>query len=475
MYLHKLLLLAIENLTLRFMRTVFLVLTVAIGAGATMFLFAFYRGLDTAIKDNLLKGMPEKQLTVEPKGVAESYMSEQLTSMLTMGQSSVKAVGISVEDVEYFKNLPGVEHPVKVTPKPLLPIAIKWEVDFDRLTGVLAIGSLLSPKIISRGIGGQQLFFGLDYLEAAKEFLAATGRKLPLAEDEVPIFLDRKFLRGAKDFTQIKGFKPNNRERLMLRLANKLFFDEKATGVPLMIRLEREHPTKGLQPKYVPARIVGFNSNAPMHGFTIPGETLSEWHDWLNKYKRGADRTPLLFNSVVIKTQTTDDMLAAADAISRMDKLKVSGRLVTARRLTNLQKILPPATLLIGIILFFLAAGGIVVGLSLSVAEQTQRIGILRAVGSKQLDILFLFLCEALIVGLLGVLLGYYLQLGMIHIVDPIIRNTIPGVSSVASMFESSNAFNGTVALVGVLVALLAGLVPAFSATLIRPSEVLKV
>ena len=120
MYQHKLVWLAVENLGMRLLRTLFLVLTVAVGAGATMFLFSFYRGLDSAIKDNLLKGMPERQLTVEPEGVAESFMSEQLQSMLTLGSSSIRPKGITPADVEAFKSLAGVKRPVKVMPKPLL-------------------------------------------------------------------------------------------------------------------------------------------------------------------------------------------------------------------------------------------------------------------------------------------------------------------------------------------------------------------
>ncbi len=475
MYQHKLVWLAVENLGMRLLRTLFLVLTVAVGAGATMFLFSFYRGLDSAIKDNLLKGMPERQLTVEPEGVAESFMSEQLQSMLTLGSSSIRPKGITPADVEAFKSLAGVKRPVKVMPKPLLPYVVRWQLNEDRLSGIASLYKVVKTITRGRTIRGQNMFFGLDQSHATQEFFRSTGRRMPLAEDEVPVFLSRELLRGAKDFSQIRGFKPNQREKVMLKMANRLFFDKESTGVPLMIRLERSSEQHGLEKKYVPARIVGFYSGAPLAGLSIPYESVLEWNEWFNEHNEGEQRVPLLYNSVVIKTQSTDDMLAAADAISKKEGLKVSGRLVTARRLTNLQKLLPPATLLIGIILFFLAAGGIVVGLSLSVAEQTRRIGILRAVGSKQLDILFLFLCEALIVGMLGVLVGFYLQMGAIQLVDPVIKDTIPGISEISSMFYPSSAFNWIVAVVGVLVALLAGLVPAFTATLIRPSEVLKV
>jgi hypothetical protein len=475
MVLLKLLVLAIESLSLRPLRTLFLVLTVAIGAGATMFLVAFHRGLDHAIKDNLLKGLPDKELTVRAAGVAESLISSQLTSVFTFGQSQKAPAGITSEHVALFRRLHelGVtRQPLDVATRPMLPFMVQIQPDFERLQGVLSLLSIAISERDRRNAGGPVMFHGIDGHRAESELPV----EIALEADEVPIFLAREWLGGASNFSQLQERPGGRRDEMLMRLAkiaDVLFFAKGARGVPVVLLLSQDGERRVIQ-----GRVVGFVSEATIHGCSVDAAVIEQWNAW-NNSSRALAQPPqeplqLAYNSVVLRARTTDDMLSAAAELARHSELDVSGRLVTARRLTNLRDLLPPATAVIGLILFFLAAGGIVVGLSLSVAEQTQRIGILRAVGARRLDILFLFLCEALIVGLLGVALGYGMQMLAISEVDVVIRQTIPGIDDVQTLFEPKPALNAAICTVGVLVALLAGLVPAFTATLIRPSEVLK-
>lgn len=471
MYLHKLVWLALENLAQRPLRTLFLVLTVGIGAGATMFLLAFHRGLDGAIRDNLLKGLPDKSLEVRPEGLAENAAQSQLSSLLTLGQTQTETKGIPVELVERIRDLhaAGVtREPVEVKTRPLLPFTVRIQPDFDRMEGVMSLLNLAISQRERSRIGGPVMFHGIDGSRAESELPV----EITLEADEVPIFLAREWLKGADNFSQLRERDMSSRrEKNMKRLAeiaDTLFFKKGATGVPVFLLL-----SKGGKRKVVQGRVVGFCNEATIHGLSVDAGHIEQWAEWNNEARE--EPLPLTYNAVTVVTNSTDDMLAAAEELAKMEGLEVSGRLVTARRLSNLRDMLPMATLIIGVILFFLAAGGIVVGLSLSVAEQIKRIGILRSVGAKQLDILFLFICEALIVGCLGVLLGALLSHAGISVVDPVIKETIPGVADIRTMFLPSERLNVLVGVAGVLVALLSGLVPAFTATLIRPSEVLKV
>lgn len=480
MYLHKLLGLSVENLALRPLRSAFLVLTVAIGAGATMFLVSFYLGLNVAIRQNLLKGMPDKQLTVQASNMAESVISSQLTSMVTLGKGGGPPRGISDEHIQAFQDLHknGVtKGPVRIETRPMLPFMVSVHIDFDRMKGLLSlVGASISERD-RRNAGGKMMFHGVDSVEAWEQVKPFNPQ---LEEGEVPVFIAREWLGGAKNISQLQERPGARREKVMLQMArigDLLFFPKNpeksgARGVPVLIRLNKDGALK-----VVRGRIVGFCDEATMHGLTIDSAIVEEWNDWNNSSRGKRKEAPLqlAYNKVILHTQSSDDMLSAAEAVSKLEGLKVSGRLVTARRLTNLRDLLPPATAIIGAILFFLAAGGIVVGLSLSVAEQTKRIGILRAVGARRTDILFLFLCEALIVGLLGVALGYALQGVAIEQVDGLLKQTIPGLTEIDSLFRPTPNVNAGVGLLGVLIALLAGLIPAFTATLIRPSEVLKV
>ena len=470
MYVHKLCALAVENLLARPLRTAFLVLTVAIGAGATMFLHAFHKGLDVAIRENLLKGMPDKLLEVKAAGQAESFMRSQMTGLFTLGKSESVVRGITPEQVERMRGLAdrGVtKEPVVVRTRPQLPFQVRLQPDFDRLSGVLSLAQIFLSQRDMERISIPFMFHGIDGERAARE-LPVT---IELAADEVAIYASRQWLEGAENFGQLKerqiGRAENDLKKLAA-LADMLFFKEGAQGLPVFLVMSKNgarHVVNG--------RVVGVASEASLHGLSVDSALIEQWNRWNNEKK--AEPYALSYNAVEIETRSTEDLLAAAADLATDPALEVSGRLVTARRLTNLRNLLPPAALVIGVILAFLAAGGIIVGLSLSVAEQTKRIAILRSVGARLADILFIFLCEAFLVGAIGVIVAGQLLWPVIGFVDPAIRGTIPGIDDIESLFNPSAAFNQLAAAVGILVALLAGLVPAFTATLIKPSEVLKV
>ncbi|UCC87700.1 MAG: ABC transporter permease [Anaerolineales bacterium] len=110
---------------------------------------------------------------------------------------------------------------------------------------------------------------------------------------------------------------------------------------------------------------------------------------------------------------------------------------------------------------------------SMTLAERTVEIGILRAVGAVRGQILRLALAEAALLGLIGSTiglgLGAFLAIPMVQIFAqafggiPLDRFSVPPASVVLSV------------LVGIMVTLLAGLVPAIQASRISPVEAMQV
>jgi putative ABC transport system permease protein len=98
-----------------------------------------------------------------------------------------------------------------------------------------------------------------------------------------------------------------------------------------------------------------------------------------------------------------------------------------------------------------------------SVHERIKDIGIMRAVGSSQRQIIAMFLEEALIVGLIGGLLGYVAGSLMSYVIGPLIFDGT-AVSWVLRFLPISLA-------VAVAVAVVATLYPAFQATRIRVAD----
>ena len=124
----------------------------------------------------------------------------------------------------------------------------------------------------------------------------------------------------------------------------------------------------------------------------------------------------------------------------------------------------------IAIVSLVVGAVGIITTLYTSVVERTREIGTLKAIGARNIHILFLFLTEALLIGMLGatsgmgsgVVAGYILSLGFSS--DD--EDTILPLYLPADMIR--------VWLITVGLSFLAGLFPAFKASKLLPIEALK-
>ena len=126
--------------------------------------------------------------------------------------------------------------------------------------------------------------------------------------------------------------------------------------------------------------------------------------------------------------------------------------------------------------LFIGAIGGVslVVGaigianiMLVSVTERTREIGVMKAIGAKDAEILILFLLEAFLIGLAGALIGMALGIGsgFAIVASGIVGDEVP--------FTLPYEWLGYAALVGVGVGLVAGFLPARRATKIQPIQAL--
>jgi len=132
------------------------------------------------------------------------------------------------------------------------------------------------------------------------------------------------------------------------------------------------------------------------------------------------------------------------------------------------------AAILGGIAVFSLlvAASGILNVLVVGVKERTREIGTRRALGARRRTILAQFLLESVFLSLPGAALGLAAGMALIRALEPIFRK------SVSQMFRVDLAVGPREALIAVvlsiLVALGAGLWPAWQATRVEPAEALR-
>jgi len=118
----------------------------------------------------------------------------------------------------------------------------------------------------------------------------------------------------------------------------------------------------------------------------------------------------------------------------------------------------------IAVISLIVGAIGIANIMLVSVRERTKQIGIMKAVGATNRDVLQLFLVESVLLGLLGTLIGVPLGAagGLVATVYADLPLTLPLI------------WVGIAIVIGVLVGIFAGVYPAWSATRVDPIEALR-
>ena len=188
-----------------------------------------------------------------------------------------------------------------------------------------------------------------------------------------------------------------------------------------------------------------------------------------------------VYDSIEIKLDEGADYDAALKEIER--KLRLSRRVTedTQDFYVNSPKETIESTrkLINGLTAFlaFIAGISLLVGstgiantMFTSVLEKTKEIGIMKAIGAKNRDIMLIFLCNAamisLVGGIIGILLGTAAVQAILFLIS--IQMKVP--------FEFALSLKGTViaTLVSIIVGLIAGLVPAKNAAELKPVDALR-
>lgn len=173
-----------------------------------------------------------------------------------------------------------------------------------------------------------------------------------------------------------------------------------------------------------------------------------------------------------VKEAVEDYMLEDSDAFALLED--VEGLTVFVATASDIQDEIGTAfdqvTIFIaGIAGVSLLVGGVMIGtiMLITVTERTKEIGVMKAIGGLNRDILWMFLLEAAIIGLVGSLIGILLGIG-------------GGAALINGLFSGEDVrfvmpwdWVGISVAVGVLTGVLAGFLPARRATKIQPVEAL--
>ena len=185
---------------------------------------------------------------------------------------------------------------------------------------------------------------------------------------------------------------------------------------------------------------------------------------------------PNVVQMIAISCQSGDYTSYVEDTVTKLLRInhRLNGNQENDFDIRNLSEIIATANSVITMITLLLsaiAAISLVVGsigimnmMLVSVTERTKEIGIRKAIGSTDSNILFQFLCEAVMISLLGSIIGLLLGVATLYILSHFFS-----VSVQISYFAIALSIG-----VSVLVGLISGIFPAIKAAKLTPIDALR-
>lgn len=256
----------------------------------------------------------------------------------------------------------------------------------------------------------------------------------------------RDFLRGEKNVAIIgSNIVDPTGENVLFEVGDRIKLESKVDG---------KVKTQTVRIIAILGETGGTFSADPDNSIYIPITTFEHFYDTDRKY------TSI---QALVETQEKVNLVSMMieDQIEQSQAITTASLSETVGAVTNsIQSVLAG----IAAISLLVAGVGIINTMTVSVLERTKEIGVLKALGAKNTDVLLIFILEAMITGLsggaLGVIAGYYLSRFVGNIIE-----IAPSISSTLGLFVIGFA---------VTTSGLAGLYPAWNASRLVPVEALR-
>jgi putative ABC transport system permease protein len=182
------------------------------------------------------------------------------------------------------------------------------------------------------------------------------------------------------------------------------------------------------------------------------------------------------YQSIYVKVNDETNVKSTSSNIksSGFDASSLDDILVVFNTFFN---IIPIIFTIIGSIAVFVAAIGIINTMIMSVFERTKEIGVMKAVGARNINIMSLFITEAGLIGFIGGMLAVIISLLTMSLVENVLVNTILpklDITNIKTIFETPSWLIIATVVSSILIGVLAGLYPAIRASRLDPVTALR-
>ncbi|MFH1590879.1 MAG: ABC transporter permease [archaeon] len=188
-----------------------------------------------------------------------------------------------------------------------------------------------------------------------------------------------------------------------------------------------------------------------------------------------------VYDSIIVKVKDEDQIHATMEKIEKKlmmvrhvtEKTKdftVSSSQALNEARSEMMSSMNAFLLAIAAVSLIVGAVGIANTMFTSVLEKTKEIGIMKAIGAKNRDIMLIFLFNSVLIGLVGGIIGI--------ILGTMLSGAIPALMGDIGFFRGGTIVSaGAVAMaisVSVVVGILAGIIPAYQASKLKPVDALR-
>jgi len=141
------------------------------------------------------------------------------------------------------------------------------------------------------------------------------------------------------------------------------------------------------------------------------------------------------------------------------------------RQIDRIMNVINGVLLALGSVSLAVGALGILNTVMMSVHERRREIGMLKAVGAERWHVLFLFLSEALIISIIGGLIGCGLGLAGVYLIQWLV--SMIGLNLTVPLLIAPDILVGAFA-VAIIIGIIAGIYPSWKASNVPPVEALR-
>ena len=206
-------------------------------------------------------------------------------------------------------------------------------------------------------------------------------------------------------------------------------------------------------------------------------DDVTRWNEWINGKRINYNREG--YNNVVVQVADVDHVLEVAETIDEMGFQTYTAQSFV-QEIEGIFLIIQLIFGGIGAISLLVAAIGIANTMTMAILERTREIGLMKAIGASNRDVLIIFLGEAAGIGFIGGLLGTILGWGIGKGLDMILISVLTtraaesGASVPDSIVFTPPYLMIFAILFSMLVGLFSGVMPSLRAASLQPVIALK-